>query len=70
LSFEKAAALPMRGGAALAALDTLALSPGDTLLVVGATGGVGSYAVQLAKGRRRLRRAGRHGHQPVLLRRG
>jgi NADPH2:quinone reductase len=51
LSFEQAAALPMPAGAALAALDTLALSPGDTLLVVGATGGVGSYAVQLAKAR-------------------
>jgi NADPH2:quinone reductase len=51
LSFEKAAALPMPAGTALTALDTLALRPGDTLLVVGATGGVGSYAVQLAKAR-------------------
>jgi NADPH2:quinone reductase len=51
LSFAQAAALPMPAGAALTALDTLALSPGDTLLVVGATGGVGSYAVQLAKAR-------------------
>jgi NADPH2:quinone reductase len=51
LSFAQAAALPMPASAALTALDTLAVSPGDTLLVVGATGGVGSYAVQLAKAR-------------------
>jgi NADPH2:quinone reductase len=51
LSFAQAAALPMPAGTALTALDRLALSPGDSLLVVGATGGVGSYAVQLAKAR-------------------
>jgi NADPH2:quinone reductase len=32
----------------LLAVDALALSPGDTVLVVGASGGVGSVAVQLA----------------------
>jgi NADPH:quinone reductase len=33
---------------AMTAIDALALAPGDALLVVGATGGVGSFAVQLA----------------------
>ncbi len=33
---------------AISAIDALALDQGDTLLVVGATGGVGSAAVQLA----------------------
>jgi NADPH2:quinone reductase len=33
---------------AMSAIDALALAQGDTLLVVGATGGVGSVAVQLA----------------------
>ncbi len=39
---------PLAGLTALAAIDALELSEGDTLLVVGATGGVGSLAVQLA----------------------
>ncbi|MFE2548236.1 NADP-dependent oxidoreductase [Streptomyces sp. NPDC059355] len=43
-----AAALPMTGGTALATLDWLDLKAGETLLIVGATGGVGSYAIQLA----------------------
>ncbi|MCC0094039.1 NADP-dependent oxidoreductase [Streptomyces flavotricini] len=43
-----AAALPMTGGTALATLDWLDLKAGETLLVIGATGGVGSYAIQLA----------------------
>ncbi|MEV6580384.1 NADP-dependent oxidoreductase [Streptomyces sp. NPDC051582] len=43
-----AAALPMTGGTALATLAWLDLKAGETLLIVGATGGVGSYAIQLA----------------------
>lgn len=43
-----AGAAPLAGLTALAAIDALELSAGDTLLVVGATGGVGSIAVQLA----------------------
>ncbi|MFJ5811615.1 NADP-dependent oxidoreductase [Streptomyces sp. NPDC093093] len=46
-----AAALPMTGGTALAALDWLRIGAGNTVLVVGATGGVGSYALQLAAAR-------------------
>ena len=41
-------AAPLAGITAMTAIDALELSEGDTLLVVGATGGVGSLAVQLA----------------------
>src|SRR4051812_20369254 len=43
-----AGAAPLVGIAALTAVDALELSQGDTVLIVGATGGVGSLAVQLA----------------------
>ncbi len=50
LSMEEAAAVPVAGGTAYAALFTSAgLSLGDTVLIHGAAGGVGTYAVQLAK---------------------
>jgi len=45
---EQAAALPIAGGTALDLVDVLGLKPGQTVLVVGAAGGVGSYFVQLA----------------------
>jgi NADPH:quinone reductase-like Zn-dependent oxidoreductase len=43
-----AGAAPLAGIAAIMAIDALDLSQGDTALIVGATGGVGSLAVQLA----------------------
>ena len=43
-----AGATPVAGITAMLAVDALELSEGDTLLVVGASGGVGSFAVQLA----------------------
>ncbi|MFF5262000.1 NADP-dependent oxidoreductase [Actinomadura viridis] len=43
-----AATLPLNGLTALQALDLLALEPGGTLLVTGAAGAVGGYAVELA----------------------
>jgi NADPH:quinone reductase len=43
-----AGAAPLAGIAAIMAIDSLELSDGDTVLIVGATGGVGSLAVQLA----------------------
>src|SRR5436190_5770162 len=43
-----AGAAPLAGITALLAVDALELSDGDTVLIVGATGGVGSLAVQLA----------------------
>jgi NADPH:quinone reductase len=47
----RAAALPTAGMTALDALDFLDPRPGSTLLIVGASGGVGSFAVQLAAAR-------------------
>ena len=50
LSFEQAAVVPISAGTALQALtDAGRVKPGQKVLVVGASGGVGSYAVQLAK---------------------
>ena len=48
LDFEQAAALPLAGAAALDLLDAAEVKSGDTVLIVGATGGVGSFAIQLA----------------------
>jgi NADPH:quinone reductase-like Zn-dependent oxidoreductase len=48
LDFHQAAALPLAGTAALDLLDAVDLKEGDTVLIVGATGGVGTFAVQLA----------------------
>ncbi|MGB5953089.1 MAG: NAD(P)-dependent alcohol dehydrogenase [Ornithinimicrobium sp.] len=49
LSFEEAAVLPVSGITALQALrDQAMLRAGETVLVHGASGGVGPYAVQLA----------------------
>jgi NADPH:quinone reductase-like Zn-dependent oxidoreductase len=44
----EAAALPMPGLTALDLVDAADPGEGETVLIVGATGGVGSYAVQLA----------------------
>jgi NADPH:quinone reductase-like Zn-dependent oxidoreductase len=50
LDFEQAAAVPVSGGTALQALrDSGRLQAGQTVLVIGASGGVGTFAVQLAK---------------------
>ena len=46
-----AAAIPTAGVTALNMADTLALGEGQTVVAAGATGGVGSYFVQLAAGR-------------------
>jgi NADPH:quinone reductase-like Zn-dependent oxidoreductase len=50
VSFEQAAALPIAGVTALQALrDKGHVQPGMNVLVNGASGGVGTYAVQIAK---------------------
>jgi NADPH:quinone reductase-like Zn-dependent oxidoreductase len=50
LTFEQAAAVPVSGFAALQALrDVGEVQAGQRVLVIGAAGGVGSFAVQLAK---------------------
>jgi NADPH:quinone reductase-like Zn-dependent oxidoreductase len=50
LTFEQAAVVPISGGTALQGLtDSGRIEAGQKVLVIGASGGVGSYAVQLAK---------------------
>jgi len=50
LSFEQAAAVPISGMTALSGLrDAGKLQPEQKVLIIGAAGGVGTYAVQLAK---------------------
>lgn len=50
LSYEEAAAIPYGAGTALRFLRDLgAVRPGERVLILGAGGGVGLYAVQLAK---------------------
>jgi len=52
LSFTEAAAVPMGALTAWQALvDTAQLQPGQTILIHGGSGGVGSFAVQIAKAR-------------------
>jgi NADPH:quinone reductase-like Zn-dependent oxidoreductase len=51
LDLATAGALGLAGTAALAAVDAVAPLPGQTVLVSGATGGVGGFAVQLAAAR-------------------
>jgi len=51
LSFRDAGALGLAGTAALNSLDTVEVGEGDTVLISGATGGVGAFAVQLAAAR-------------------
>lgn len=48
LSHEEAAVIPHAGLTAAAAVDAAALGPDDVVVLLGATGGVGSYATQLA----------------------
>jgi NADPH:quinone reductase-like Zn-dependent oxidoreductase len=49
LSDEVASTLPVAGATAVAALDAIGLRSGDTVLIGGAAGGVGVFAVQLAR---------------------
>ena len=48
LSHTDAAALPLAGSTAIALVDAVDLRRGETVVIVGAGGGVGSYATQLA----------------------
>ncbi len=49
VSWEQAGALFVAGTTAYAAVKAVSLKPGDTVVVSGAAGGVGSIAVQLAR---------------------
>lgn len=51
LSFEEAAAVPISAVTALQAVKAAGVRRGDRILVLGAAGGVGHYAVQLAAAR-------------------
>lgn len=49
-TFEEAASLPVAGGAAIQIINTLLqVQPGMQVLINGAGGGIGPYAIQLAK---------------------
>ena len=48
---DQAAALPTSAVTALAAIDLLEVAAGQRVVVMGATGGVGGYAVQMARSR-------------------
>lgn len=49
LSFEQAAAIPLAGNTALMGLRQGRVQPGQQVLINGASGGVGTFAVQMAK---------------------
>ena len=50
LTFEQAAAMPLAGNTALMGLrDAARVRPGQRVLINGASGGVGTFAVQIAK---------------------
>ncbi|MGA0560565.1 NAD(P)-dependent alcohol dehydrogenase [Larkinella sp. VNQ87] len=50
VSFAQAAAMPVAAGTALQALlDKAKIRPGDRVLINGATGGVGTFAIQIAR---------------------
>jgi NADPH:quinone reductase len=51
LTDEQAAALPIPAITALGSLELLGLTAGQRVVVTGATGGVGGYAVQMARSR-------------------
>ena len=51
LDFTTAAALPLAGAAAVQSIEAIDPQPGQTVLVNGASGGVGSFAVQLLAAR-------------------
>lgn len=52
LGFDEAATLPLAGTTALLCLDAADPAPGQSVLVNGASGGVGSFAIQIAKAKK------------------
>lgn len=68
MSWEKAAGLMVAGVTAAHALQVIKIGAGDTLLLHGASGGVGGMAVQLAraKGARVIGTASPHNHEYLV----
>jgi NADPH:quinone reductase-like Zn-dependent oxidoreductase len=52
LGFNEAASLPLAGTTAKLIVDAADPAPGDTVVVNGASGGVGTFVIQLAKARK------------------
>ena len=48
LTFDQAAVLAVSGGTAVQAIEAVGVKAGERVLVIGASGGVGTYAVQIA----------------------
>src|SRR5215208_5535 len=68
LSHEEAAAVPLAGGTAYEAIvRCLAVRVGETVLIHGGAGGVGSFAIRIAKasGARVLASAGTHNQETL-----
>ena len=71
VSFIDAAATPLAGGTAWQVLARLSLQPGERLLVLGASGGVGSFLLQLAaRCGIQITAVGRREHHQRMLRLG
>lgn len=51
MSFVSAAAIPVAGNTVLKAFQALSLQSGDSLFIAGASGAIGTFAIQLAKQR-------------------
>jgi NADPH:quinone reductase-like Zn-dependent oxidoreductase len=51
MGFDEAASLPLAATTAMLIVDAADPAPGDTVLVNGASGGVGTFVIQLAKAR-------------------
>lgn len=49
MSFNTAAAIPVAGNTDLKAFQALKLNAGDSLFIAGASGAIGTFAIQFAK---------------------
>lgn len=73
ISFEQAAAIPSAGLTSLQIYNRLKLNPGNTVLVTGATGGVGSFLIKLLLAhniRQVIATVGSEENRQILLRLG
>jgi NADPH:quinone reductase-like Zn-dependent oxidoreductase len=70
LDWISAAAIPLAGATALDSVDAIDPGPGDALLIMGSTGGVGTFAIQLAAQRgARVIASARPGDEDAFVRR-